>query len=87
MVVSRQATVRLIEGFKTDAILRGMARGENIMCGGGGVAATLIALKKSGQPQVDVLRYTSLNVYDILNHECLILLSPAVEKIEEVFGS
>jgi AmmeMemoRadiSam system protein A len=27
------------------------------MCGGGGVAATLIALKKAGQPRVEVLRY------------------------------
>lgn len=38
-------------------------------------------------PGIDVLRHTNLNVYDILNHEYLILLSPAVEKIEEVFGS
>ena len=38
-------------------------------------------------PGIDVLRCDSLNVYDILNHEYLILLSPAVEKIEGVFGS
>ncbi len=33
-------------------------------------------------PDIDVLRYEGLNVYDILNHEHLILLRPAVEKIE-----
>jgi large subunit ribosomal protein L4 len=33
-------------------------------------------------PGIDVLRYESLNVYDILNHEHLILLRPTVEKIE-----
>jgi large subunit ribosomal protein L4 len=33
-------------------------------------------------PGIEVLRYESLNVYDILNHEHLILLHPTVEKIE-----
>jgi len=31
---------------------------------------------------IEVLRYEGLNVYDILNHEYLILLRPTVEKIE-----
>jgi large subunit ribosomal protein L4 len=31
---------------------------------------------------IEVLRYEGLNVYDILNHEHLILLHPTVEKIE-----
>lgn len=38
-------------------------------------------------PGVEVLRCESLNVYDILNHDHLILLSPAIEKIEGVFAS
>ena len=38
-------------------------------------------------PEIDVLRYEGLNVYDILNHEHLILLRPAVEKIEGVLAS
>lgn len=38
-------------------------------------------------PGIEVLRCESLNVYDILNHDHLILLSPAVEKIEGVFAS
>jgi len=33
-------------------------------------------------PGIEVLRYEGLNVYDILNHEHLILLRPTVEKIE-----
>ncbi len=33
-------------------------------------------------PGIEVLHYGSLNVYDILNHEHLILLRPTVEKIE-----
>jgi large subunit ribosomal protein L4 len=32
--------------------------------------------------RIEVLRYEGLNVYDILNHEYLILLRPTVEKIE-----
>jgi large subunit ribosomal protein L4 len=35
-------------------------------------------------PKIQVLRYEGLNVYDILNHEHLILLSPAVERIQGV---
>jgi len=38
-------------------------------------------------PNVQVLRWESLNVYDILNHEYLILLSPAVQRIQGVLAS
>jgi large subunit ribosomal protein L4 len=38
-------------------------------------------------PGIEVLRYESLNVYDILNHEHLILLHPTVEKIEGALAS
>ena len=38
-------------------------------------------------PKIQVLRYKGLNVYDILNHEHLILLSAAIEKIQEVLTS
>jgi len=38
-------------------------------------------------PKVQVLRCNGLNVYDILNHEHLILLSPAVQKIQGMFAS
>jgi len=46
-------------------------------------------LEKSSRniPGIEVLRYGSLNVYDILNHEHLILLRPAVEKIEGALAS
>jgi len=38
-------------------------------------------------PKIQVVRYESLNVYDILNHDHLILLAPAAEKIQEVLAS
>jgi len=38
-------------------------------------------------PKIDVIHYGSLNVYDILNHQHLILLSPAAQKIEGVLTS
>jgi large subunit ribosomal protein L4 len=38
-------------------------------------------------PGIETLRYEGLNVYDILNHEHLILLRPTVEKIEGVLVS
>jgi len=46
-------------------------------------------LEKSSRniPGIEVLRYGSLNAYDILNHEHLILLRPAVEKIEGALAS
>jgi AmmeMemoRadiSam system protein B/AmmeMemoRadiSam system protein A len=51
-------TISLVKNASADTLIAKCARGENIMCGGGGVAAALIALKKTGQPQVEVLRYT-----------------------------
>ena len=38
-------------------------------------------------PKIQVLRYEGLNVYDILNHEHLILLSPVVQRIQGVLTS
>ena len=38
-------------------------------------------------PGIEVLRCEGLNVYDILNHEHLILLSPVVQKIQGAFTS
>jgi len=38
-------------------------------------------------PHIEVIRYEGLNVYDILNHEYLILLSPAVQRIQGVLAS
>jgi len=51
-------TISLLKNISADTLINKCVRGENIMCGGGGVAATLIALKKSGQPRVEVLRYS-----------------------------
>lgn len=77
-----------LDGFKTRQVLEILKRFE--------VEDALIVtddkhlfLERSARnlPGINVLRCDSLNVYDILNHEYLILLSPAVEKIEGVFGS
>ncbi|OGP65112.1 MAG: 50S ribosomal protein L4 [Deltaproteobacteria bacterium RBG_13_53_10] len=38
-------------------------------------------------PKIQVLRYEGLNVFDVLNHEHLIMLTPVVGKIQEVFAS
>jgi large subunit ribosomal protein L4 len=38
-------------------------------------------------PKVRVLHFAGLNVYDILNHEYLILLNPAVQRIQGVLAS
>jgi large subunit ribosomal protein L4 len=74
-----------IEGFKTHQILEVLRRFE--------INDALIVteeknlfLERSARniPKIQVLRYEGLNVYDILNHEHLILLSPAVEKIQGV---
>jgi AmmeMemoRadiSam system protein B/AmmeMemoRadiSam system protein A len=51
-------TISLVRNISADTLITRCANGENIMCGGGGVAAMLIALKKAGQPRVEVLRYS-----------------------------
>lgn len=72
-----------VEGFKTRNVLEVLRKFQ--------VENALIVtdqknvfLERSARniPGVQVLRYQSLNVYDILNHEHLILLSPVVQKIQ-----
>jgi len=48
-----------------------------------------IFLERSARniPNLQVIRSEGLNVYDILNHEHLILLSPAIERIQRVLTS
>jgi len=74
-----------LEGFKTRQVLEVLRRFQ--------VKDALIVtdeknpfLERSSRniPKIQVLRYEGLNVYDILNHEHMILLSPVVEKIQEV---
>ena len=37
--------------------------------------------------QIQILRYEDLNVYDILNHEYLMLLNPALQRLQGVLAS
>src|SRR4030042_3361125 len=76
------------EGFKTRQVLEVLKRFQ--------VEDALIVtgeknvfLERSARniPKVQVLRYEGLNVYDILHHEHLILLSPVVERIQGVLTS
>jgi hypothetical protein len=50
-------TISLVQNLSADTIINKMAERANIMCGGGPVAAALLALKKAGKPQVEVLHY------------------------------
>lgn len=77
-----------LEGFKTRQVLEVLRRFQ--------VENALIVtdekypyLERSSRniPGIEVLRCESLNVYDILNHEHLILLRPTVEKIEGALAS
>jgi large subunit ribosomal protein L4 len=77
-----------LEGFKTRQVLEVLRRFQ--------VEDALIVtdekhprLERSAQniPGIEVLRCENLNVYDILNHEHLILLRPTVEKIEGALAS
>ncbi len=77
-----------LEGFKTRLVLEILKRFQ--------VEDALIVtdernsfLERSAQnlPGIEVLRYEGLNVYDILNHEHLILLHPTVAKIEGTLKS
>jgi large subunit ribosomal protein L4 len=77
-----------LEGFKTRQVLEVLKRFQ--------VEDALIVTdeKKSflerstrNLPGIEVLRYEGLNIYDILNHEHLILLRPTVAKIEGALTS
>lgn len=50
-------TASLIKDFKTDALISKIERGENIMCGGGPVVATLLYAQKRGDAKVNLLHY------------------------------
>jgi large subunit ribosomal protein L4 len=77
-----------LEGFKTQKVLEVLKKFK--------VENALIVtdeknplLERSARniPGLQVLRHIGLNVYDILNHEHLILLRPVVQKIQGVFAS
>jgi AmmeMemoRadiSam system protein B/AmmeMemoRadiSam system protein A len=52
------ATAALIRAVNTAALIRKTEAGENIMCGGGPVAAVLLLAEKAGQPRVEILART-----------------------------
>jgi large subunit ribosomal protein L4 len=77
-----------LEGFKTRQILEVLKKFQ--------VEDALIVtdekhlfLERSARniPKIQILRYEGLSVYDILNHEHLILLSPTIQRIQGVLAS
>jgi len=50
-------TASLLRGFRADALIRKLAEGANILCGGAGVAAVLLAAQKTGASEVRLLHY------------------------------
>lgn len=53
-----KATAALVEDMKIETLIRKVEAGENIMCGGGAVAAVLLLAEKIGQPEVEVVART-----------------------------
>jgi AmmeMemoRadiSam system protein B/AmmeMemoRadiSam system protein A len=51
-------TAALIQGLRTETLIRKAEAGENIMCGGGPVATVLLLAEKAGRPRVRVLART-----------------------------
>jgi len=77
-----------LEGFKTQKVLEVLKKFQ--------IENALIVtdeknplLERSARniPGLQVLRHNGLNVYDILNHEHLILMRPVVQRIQGVFAS
>jgi len=50
-------TISLISSFKINELIDRLEKGENIMCGGSGVAASLLYANKTGEGKVQILRY------------------------------
>jgi large subunit ribosomal protein L4 len=77
-----------LEGFKTRQVLEVLRRFEV----GNALIVTdekrsLLEGSARNIPGIQVISYEALNVYDILNHEHLILLCPAVQRIQGVLAS
>jgi hypothetical protein len=51
-------TAALIRSLRTDTLIRKAEAGENVMCGGGPVAALLLFAEKAGRPKVEILART-----------------------------
>ncbi len=50
-------TISLIQSFETSTLLKKLERGENIMCGGGPVVASLLYAQERGEAKVEILHY------------------------------
>jgi len=50
-------TIALLKSFDTGTLLEKLQRGENIMCGGGGVVSSLLYTKIIGPASIDILQY------------------------------
>lgn len=77
-----------LEGFKTRQVLEVLKRFgvENALIVTD-VKRSLLEGSTRNIPRIQVIPYEALKVYDILNHEHLILLSPAVQRIQGVLAS
>jgi large subunit ribosomal protein L4 len=77
-----------LEGFKTRQVIEVLKRFqvEDVLIVTDGKNSYLERSARN-LPGIEVLRYEGLNVYNILNHEHLILLRPTVEKIEGALTS
>lgn len=51
-------TAELIRAMDTEALIRKTEAGDNVMCGGGPVAAVLLLAEKAGRPRVEILSRT-----------------------------
>jgi AmmeMemoRadiSam system protein B/AmmeMemoRadiSam system protein A len=51
-------TISLVQSLKTDALLRKIEAGDNIMCGGGPVVSALLYARKQGAARVEILRHS-----------------------------
>ena len=50
-------TISLVKSLKVESLIRAVEAGENILCGGGPVAATLLYLQKKGPVKAEILGY------------------------------
>lgn len=77
-----------LNGFKTKQVLEVLKR-FNVKDALIVTGEKNIFLERSARniPSVEILRADELNVYDILNHEHLILLSPVLSRIQGVLAS
>lgn len=71
-------TISHIQSFNTSVLIQMLEQGENIMCGGGPVASTLLYAQKIGDTKIEILHYADSSDFGSSESQVVGYLSAAI---------